>query len=298
VDWYAWHHDYDNPATALARRLAAVQEQVHAALDTAPEGPLRAISMCAGQGRDLIGVLAGHPRQHDVRARLVEIDPRIADVARQAARAAGLPQVEVVTGDAALTDAYAGMTPADLVLVCGVFGNITDADIERTVGYCTQLCARGGTVVWTRQRQPPDLLPRICDWFARRGFDQLSVSDPAEGWGVAAHRFARPPDPLEPGARLFTFGHHPGTAPPRPPSLSAERTVVSAPPPVPAPARSPPHPFPAPPVPRPTRSRPFPHPAAPFPAPRWGTCPPAPVERRVPTLPTDSLPAGCGSRTR
>jgi hypothetical protein len=276
VDWYAWHHDYDNPATALARRLAAVQEQVRAALDTAPEGPLRAISMCAGQGRDLIGVLAGHPRQHDVRARLVEIDPRIADVARQAARAAGLPQVEVVTGDAALTDAYAGMTPADLVLVCGVFGNITDADIERTVGYCTQLCARGGTVVWTRQRQPPDLLPRICDWFARRGFDQLSVSDPAEGWGVAAHRFARPPDPLEPGARLFTFGHHPGTAPPRPPSLSAERTVVSAP-----------HPFPAPPVPRPARSRPRPFPAPPVPAPSPTPQPrfPRPDGARVPPPP-------------
>ncbi len=191
-DWYAWHADYDVPATALARRLAAVQEQVRAALDAARPGPLRAISLYAGQGRDLIGALAGHPRQHDVRARLVELDPRNADAARQAAEAAGLPQVEVVTGDAALTDAYAGMTPANLVLACGVFGNLTDADIERTVGYCTQLTARGGTVVWTRGRWAPDLLPQICDWFAGRGFDELWVSDPAEGWGAAAHRFAAP----------------------------------------------------------------------------------------------------------
>jgi hypothetical protein len=86
-DWYAWYHDYDDPATPLARRLAAVQERIRAALDAARPGPLRAISVCAGQGRDLIGALAGHPRQHDVRARLVEIDPRNADVARQAARA-------------------------------------------------------------------------------------------------------------------------------------------------------------------------------------------------------------------
>jgi hypothetical protein len=226
-DWYTWHHDYDVPDTALARRLAAVQEQIRAALATAPAGPLRAISLCAGQGRDLIGALAGHPRQHDVRARLVELDPRNADIARQGARAAGLPQVEVVTGDAALTDAYAGMIPADLVLACGVFGNITDADIERTVGYCRQLCARGGTVVWTRGRWAPDLLPQICDWFAGRGFDELWVSDPAEGWGAAAHRFAGPPDPLEPGARMFTFrGHHPATGPPRHLSLSTERTVA------------------------------------------------------------------------
>ena len=95
--------------------------------------------------------------------------------------------------------------PADLVLVCGVFGNITDADIERTVGYCTQLCAHGGTVVWTRGRWAPDLLPQICDWFADRGFEQLWVSDPAAGFGVAAHRFAGTPVPLDPGVRLFTF---------------------------------------------------------------------------------------------
>jgi hypothetical protein len=100
-DWYAWHHDYDVPSTALARRLAAVQEQVRAALDAARPGPLRAISLCAGQGRDLLVPLAGHPRRRDVRARLVELDPRNADAARQAAQAAGLPQVEVVTGDAA-----------------------------------------------------------------------------------------------------------------------------------------------------------------------------------------------------
>lgn len=246
-DWYAWHDDYNDPGTALARRLAAVQEQVRAALDEAEPGPLRAISLCAGQGLDLIGALAGHPRRHDVRARLVELDPRNADRARQAARAAGLPGVEVVTGDAALTDAYAGMTPADLVLVCGVFGNITDADVERTVGYCAQLCARGGTVVWTRGRWSPDLLPRICDWFTDRGFARLWVSDPAEGWGAAGHRFTGTPDVLEEGARMFTFrGHHRRTGPPRDLSLSTERSVV--------PAR---RPFPAaPPVPPPT---PYPH---------------------------------------
>jgi hypothetical protein len=228
-DWYTWHRDYDSPGTALGRRLAAVQAQIRVALDAAKPGPLCAISLCAGQGRDLIGALAGHPRQHDVRARLVELDPRNADAARQAAQAAGLPEVEVVTGDAALTDAYAGMTPADLVLVCGVFGNMTDADIERTVGYCTQLCARDGTVVWTRGRWAPDLLPQICDWFAGRGFDELWVSDPAEGWGAAAHRFTGTPDPLEPGARMFTFrGHYPRTGPPRRLSLWTERIVVHA----------------------------------------------------------------------
>ena len=70
-DWYAWHHDYDEPDTARAQRLAAIQDQIWTALDVAPPGALHAVSLCAGQGRDLIGVLAGHPRRDDVTARLV-----------------------------------------------------------------------------------------------------------------------------------------------------------------------------------------------------------------------------------
>ena len=45
-----WHQLYDVPGSMLARRLATVQDRISDALDTAPPGPLRAISMCAGQG--------------------------------------------------------------------------------------------------------------------------------------------------------------------------------------------------------------------------------------------------------
>jgi hypothetical protein len=217
MDWHAWHDGYDEPGTRLARRLAAVQDQIRVALDAAPLGPLHAVSLCAGQGRDLIGALARHPRGADVTARLVELDPRNAAAARDAAAAAGLPGVEAVTADAALTEQYAGLVPADLVLVCGMFGNMTADDIRRTIGFCTQLCAHGGTVIWTRNRQEPDQVPRICDWFAEDGFALVRVSDPAEGWGVGAHRFTANPVPLERGARMFRFIR-------RPPALNLSRT--------------------------------------------------------------------------
>jgi hypothetical protein len=60
---------------------------------TCTAGEVRLISLCAGQGRDLIGVLTGHPRRDDVRARLVELDERNVVLARQVA---GLPGVEVL----------------------------------------------------------------------------------------------------------------------------------------------------------------------------------------------------------
>jgi hypothetical protein len=204
-DWQAWHDSYDIPGSPLARRLEAVQARIREALDHARPGPLRAVSMCAGQGRDLIGVLASHPRGREVTARLVELDPRNAAAARAAGAAAGLPDVEVVIADAGLADAYAGLIPADLVLACGVFGNITDEDVERTVACCAWLCAAGGTVVWTRGRFEPDLVPQICRWFEAHGFDRQWLSEPGIGYGVGTHRFAGPPQPPVPGLRMFTF---------------------------------------------------------------------------------------------
>jgi hypothetical protein len=204
-DWHRWHQAYDDPASTLARRLPAVRGQIGEALAAAPPGPVRLIGMCAGQGRDVMPVLAAHPRRGEVSARLVELDPDLAAVARASAAAAGLAGVEVVTGDAGVTSAYTGMVPADIVLACGVFGNISEADIEFTIGCCAGLCAVGGTVVWTRGRTEPDLVPQICRWFGERGFELCWVSEPAAGYGVGMHRFTGPPRPLPENARMFSF---------------------------------------------------------------------------------------------
>lgn len=205
-DWLEWHRRYDEPSSALAQRLQVVQDHVRQALHEAPPGPVRVVSMCAGQGRDLLGVLAGHPRRDDVRARLVELDQRNVAIARQATADAGLPGVEVVAGDAALTDAYAGAVPAEVILACGVFGNISDDDVSRTVRYLPTLCAPGGAVIWTRHRRPPDLTPAVRAWFAERGFEEVAYTT-ADGtfFGVGTHRLQGTPAPLPPGRRLFTF---------------------------------------------------------------------------------------------
>lgn len=201
MDWHAWHQRYDDPESDLARRLEAVQAQVRSALDRAPDGPVPVISLCAGQGRDLLDVLEDHPRRADVRARLVELDPVLAAAARERA-----PEpVEVITGDAALTDQYDGMVPAELVLLCGIFGNVTAEDIRRTVAAAPQLCRPGGTVIWTRHREEPDLVPTICEWFEAEGFEVVWVSEKDAGFGVGVHRFAGVPQVLVKGRRLFSF---------------------------------------------------------------------------------------------
>jgi hypothetical protein len=203
-DWQAWHTPYDEAGSAIADRLVIVQRLIANAI-TAHRGSLRVISACAGQGRDLLGVLAGHPRRNDISARLVELDPGNASVARAAA--APFASVEVITGDASTTDAFDGAVPADLILMCGVFGNVSDEDIKRTIDLMPSLSAPGATVIWTRHRKPPDLTPRIDHWFNLAGFDWLSIeSPPNHPWvGVGAHRLRIAPQPFRPGERMFTF---------------------------------------------------------------------------------------------
>lgn len=59
VDWRAWHEDYEDPNSALGQRLVLVQMQVLAALGRAAPGPVKVISVCAGQRHDLVDLLRG-----------------------------------------------------------------------------------------------------------------------------------------------------------------------------------------------------------------------------------------------
>ena len=207
-DWKPWFAAYDDPDSPLVQRLAVVQRGIRRALDEAPAGSINVLSLCAGEGRDLIPVLAEHPRRADVRARLIEFDPAIAQVARDSAAAAGLDAlVEVATGDAADPALFGDYAPAELLLLCGIFGNISEADIHNTVAHAAHLTARGGTAIWTRHRHDPAVVPRIHGWFAEAGFADLWESDedlPTTIY-VAANRQERDPVPLPGGEKLFRF---------------------------------------------------------------------------------------------
>ena len=205
MDWCEWREAYDDPASGLARRLQVVRELIGAELDRRP-APVAVISLCAGAGDDLIGPLAARPAHRGTRALLVELDPIMAGHARDAARAAGLDEVVVRRADAARSDAYAGWAPAGLVLLCGVLGNVTDDDAERTVRAMRQLVLEHGAVIWTRHRRAPDLTPRIRGWFADAGFAEEAFVSPGPGeFSVGMHRLGCPPEPLERGAAWFTF---------------------------------------------------------------------------------------------
>jgi hypothetical protein len=205
-DYRAWHADYDDPESGLSWRLGTVRGYIRDALDAKP-GPVRVVSACAGDGRDIIGVLAERADADRVSTTLIEIDAELAATARAAAADAGIEHVDVRTTDAGSTDAYASVVPADVVLLVGIFGNITDADVERIVAASPQFCAPGAVLVWSRGLDRYDLNPSIRQWFAAAGFAEIdyAVHQGRDHTSAGAMRYDGPPVPLEPGRPLFTF---------------------------------------------------------------------------------------------
>ena len=205
LDWQAWHTAYDTDS-GLRRRLEIVQRHIRAVLDSHADSPLRVVSMCAGEARDLLGALDEHSRR-DITGRLVELDPELAARAQAHATALGLTELEVQVGDAADTSAYEGAVPADLVLVCGVFGNISDADIEKTVRALPMFASGNATVLWTRHHREPDMTVNIRRWLEESGFentayDPVPNSDTLGTVGAAVYRGESRPLIAD---HLFTF---------------------------------------------------------------------------------------------
>jgi 2-polyprenyl-3-methyl-5-hydroxy-6-metoxy-1,4-benzoquinol methylase len=173
------------------------------------------VSVCAGDGRDLLGALMNHSRAQDVKARLVELDERLVECGRIAATGAGLAeQLEFVGGDATMSSAYEGMVPADLVLVCGVFGHVTEAETPRLVRNLSFLCKPGGFVIWTRRRNDRDSTrhtSKIQNLLHEAAFEEVCFEVTPEGkFGVSTYRYLGEPLTLPNDQQLFEFSEFSG----------------------------------------------------------------------------------------
>jgi hypothetical protein len=204
-DYEQWHRGYDGPDSGLAWRLRTVQHYIDEALDR-HSGPMTVLSCCSGDGRDLLGVLSRRSDADRVTATLVEIHPGIAARASTAA-AACAAQVEVRTADAGMSDTYLGAAPADLVIMVGIFGNISDTDLARTIAASGQLCLPGATLLWSRGRDSGDVNDIVRARFAAAGFTELDYAtyDGESKTAAGAMRYDGPTQPLVGGQLWFTF---------------------------------------------------------------------------------------------
>lgn len=208
-DWHAWYRHYDDPTSSLSRRLGVVRELLAAELDRRTDLGRRVhlLSLCAGDGRDTLPVLARS--RASVSAVLVELDEALATTALVETARLGLGGVDVRTADAGATSSLRGAVPADVLMLCGVLGNVTDDDAARLVSLLPGLLAADATVIWTRGRFPadgPDPADAVRRLLADGGFREQSFVRPDDAdFRVGVHRLVADPAPWPGDVRLFTF---------------------------------------------------------------------------------------------
>jgi len=150
MDWFKWHTRYE-ASPLLQARLTLVRAQIAQAIQACPHASIRLISLCAGDGRDVIGTLVNHPRRDHTSAYLIESHPALVAHGEGAIAQGDLrTRVQFLQADATLSTTYQAIAPADVLVVCGVFGNVHEADTGQMIEHLRGLCRRQGRVVWTR----------------------------------------------------------------------------------------------------------------------------------------------------
>ena len=169
-DWVEWHQAYDDPESSLSKRLSVVRRRIGACLDAAEHVPLRIVSLCAGDGRDVLPELAA------------------------AGPAGGRPPPSLTT------------CQRTVLLLCGIFGNVADADIRNTLDAARAMVRENGHVIWTRGWfEDVDLRDAVRQWTIEAGFTEVAFDGAPATYGVGLYRCDGPERvaPLPP--RLFTF---------------------------------------------------------------------------------------------
>jgi hypothetical protein len=213
-DWYEWHDLYKTEPR-LQQRLEIVREFITYSLNASPDGAIRIVSVCAGDGRDLLGTLENHPRITDVYARLVELNPQLVERGRATIESLGLAkQIEFINGDAAIASNYVGAIPADIVIACGVFGNLTQEELNRLLDNLSFLSKPGAFVIWTRGHS--NGIPyseNVRKILRASGFEEVNFQLTATGdMGVGLHRYLGENLPQPKEQQLFVFSGVPSKA--------------------------------------------------------------------------------------
>lgn len=189
-------------------RLAGVQQHLAEAITSCPNAAVRVTSLCAGDGRDVIGTLATHPRCGNVRATLFELNPISIANGRAQIEATGLTHVvKFVAGDATRYDSYRKVGRADILLVCGVWGHVPPHERDEMMRAIRGLVQPGGIVIWTRgAAKGAARLEEIKTLFDPPDWKEVRFDITPDGkFAVASYRLVGPGVELPPTGAIFNF---------------------------------------------------------------------------------------------
>ncbi|RBP48046.1 amino acid adenylation domain-containing protein [Roseimicrobium gellanilyticum] len=209
MDWTNWHQLYD-AGMGISARLRLVEEQLRAAVEACQPGPVRILSICAGDGRDIFGAFAGHPRSQDVHAVLIDTDAAGLQRAETWAVEAGMGgRIQTLCADATSGANYRGVTHADIVLVSGVLAHVSEASIPGLIQSLPMLLQTGGWLIWNRHlvlNRGSEHVSLLRDLLRSTGFKEevYELTSP-KGFAVSSARYHGAMLPLDEQRVLFDF---------------------------------------------------------------------------------------------
>ena len=137
---------------------------------------------------------------------LVEIDDALAEAAQVAAAVDGLGNVEVRRADAGDPASFRDVLPVDVLMLCGIFGNVEHDRVREIVLRVPRIVQPGGFVIWTRgSDERDDRRSELRRWFVEAGMPEVSFDGAPEKFGVGVNQIKD--SSFEPvgDERLFTF---------------------------------------------------------------------------------------------
>lgn len=210
MDWNQWLDRYETNQP-LRERLTFVVSHIAKAILDCHEDPVPVLSVCAGDGRDLVVALSSMESKRMVRADLIESNPDVVSKGRNLVAEHGLSQsVKFRCADATKRRTYQYLTPAKVVIVSGVFGNLRDIDAARLIRLLHSLCQPDSLVIWTRNLVEFDdggsATDKIREILRASDYEETRFERTQSGvFAIATHRYRGQTKPLPTDEILFDF---------------------------------------------------------------------------------------------
>jgi 2-polyprenyl-3-methyl-5-hydroxy-6-metoxy-1,4-benzoquinol methylase len=199
--WYDWHIEkHSDPNSYTSQRMTDIGLVIEEYLkDTVHRSNI--VSVCAGQGLDLIPILRQYPNSAD--AYLIDIEQQNIDHINKIST--GLEGIHTYAADATVSNTYINnkIPRANLLLVCGVFAHLTSEDQSIFIQNMRSLLKPGGYVIWTRI---DEYLNDIHEKFENNGYKKIDLSHINLSTGsVGMSRLKESIKTLHPDKQIFNF---------------------------------------------------------------------------------------------
>ncbi len=192
MDWAEWHKRYES-VPSLQERLAVVCEEISLAISATRTKPVRILSICSGDGRDVILSTAASKLRKSISGVLIELNPDLVARGRSTIKEFSLQEeISFQCSDATKSETYRSIAPAHIVVLSGVFGNLKYEDVGLLIDSLRSLCEPKARVIWTRNLNEfgdgETVVGGIKKLFANVNFTEASYTKTPSGvFAVGTH---------------------------------------------------------------------------------------------------------------